>query len=102
MNQDKFINEQKKFDTKIGMNKEAQDEAIRVIKEDMVFRVDQLDRLYTTALNEMNANIESVKKMARERVEKKEEELQATIDRESKKLTVIVDEHIEELIHERE
>ena len=71
MNQDKFINEQKKFDTKIGMNKEAQDEAIRVIKEDMVFRVDQLDRLYSTALNEMNANIESVKKMARERVEKK-------------------------------
>jgi len=72
------------------------------MKEDMVYRVDQLDKLYSVALNEMNTNIESVKKMARERVERKEEELQATIDRESKKLTVIVDEHIEELIHERE
>ena len=38
-------------------------------------RLDQIDKLYSISFNEMNSNIDSVKKMARERVEKKEDEL---------------------------
>ena len=75
MQQDRFTKALKEFDLKIADNKEVQDDAIRTIKEDFMDRLDQIDKLYSISFNEMNSNIDSVKKMARERVEKKEDEL---------------------------
>ena len=75
MQQDRFTKALKEFDLKIADNKDVQDDAIRTIKEDFMDRLDQIDKLYSISFNEMNSNIDSVKKMARERVEKKEDEL---------------------------
>ena len=74
---------------------------INAVKEDFKGRLDDLDKYYSESLEEISNNLEQVKIMARDSVQKKEQELMDSMKKLSDELRVFVDENIDEMVCER-
>lgn len=71
------------------------------VKDDFKGRLEDLDKYYSESLEEISNNLETVKIMARDSVQKKEQELMDSFQKLSDKLRHFVDENIEDMVRER-
>ena len=76
-------------------------QAMQSLKEDFKKRLTDLDKYYSEQLEELSANIERVRVMARDSVNSKEKELTDLMDAKVKTIQTFVDENIDDMVQER-